>query len=56
MEPSWINTSEHYRGNANAKISLVVYEDYEFEYSGMAFKELAKLQDTIILSGSDIRL
>ena len=45
MEPSGINTSDHCRGNANAKISLVVYEDYECEYCGKAFKELKKLLD-----------
>lgn len=45
MTLSGINASDHYRGNANAKISFVVYEDYECEYCGKAFRELTKLQE-----------
>lgn len=45
MFVSSINKYDHFSGNRNAKIILVIYEDYECEYCGKAFRELKKLRE-----------
>lgn len=40
-----INKSDHFLGNTSAEIILIVYEDYECEYCGEAFKELTTLRE-----------
>lgn len=39
-----INKSDHFLGNTNAKVAVTVFEDYECEYCGKAFKELTALR------------
>lgn len=40
-----INKSDHLLGNRNAKVQLVVYEDYECEYCGKYYRELKELAE-----------
>lgn len=40
METISINKADHFLGNPNATLKLLVYEDYECEYSEKAFRHL----------------
>lgn len=39
-----INKFDHFLGNTNAKVAVIVFEDYECEYCGQAFRELTALR------------
>jgi protein-disulfide isomerase len=43
MIVSPLNKSDHLLGNRYARIEVLVYEDYECEYCGKAFRELKEL-------------
>ena len=45
MLPSSAYKKDHFSGNTDAKIAVLVYEDYECEYCGKAFKELKTLRE-----------
>lgn len=41
-----INKSDHFAGNADSAITLLVYEDYECEYCSKAYRELKALRES----------
>lgn len=45
MLTQYINKMNHVSGNPNSKIIMEVYEDYECEHCGKAFRELKALRE-----------
>lgn len=45
MSTLCINENDHILGNKETNVSLIIYEDYECEYCGKAFKEIKMLYE-----------